>query len=59
MTHYGRCKKLEEPCPESLKYIKTATPVCGSDGLSYTSYSALICAQMRVSKGIHRLSNIK
>lgn len=52
MTHYGRCKKLEEPCPQSLKFLKTAAPVCGSDGRSYTTYEALICAQFRVSKGM-------
>lgn len=55
MTHYGRCKKLEEPCPASLKFIKTATPVCGTDGRSYTTYEALICAQFRVTKDLRYL----
>ncbi|XP_037044515.1 serine protease inhibitor dipetalogastin-like [Bradysia coprophila] len=52
MIHRGRCKQLEEPCPEKLKFIKAPTPVCGSDDKSYVSYEALICAQFRISKGL-------
>lgn len=51
MTHIGRCAKFQDPCPEKLKYIKTATPVCGSDNRSYISYDALLCAQFRVDNG--------
>lgn len=55
MMHRGRCKQLEEPCPEKLKFINTLAPVCGSDDKSYVSYDALICAQFRISKGWYLL----
>lgn len=51
MKHIGRCAKFEDPCPENLKFIKTSTPVCGSDNRSYISYDALLCAQFRIDKG--------
>lgn len=50
--HHGRCKKLENPCPDKLKRIVVPTPVCGSDQKSYTSFEALICAQRRITRGI-------
>lgn len=50
--YHGHCKKLEEPCPEKLKFITDATPVCASNNKSYVSYEALICAQKRMNKDI-------
>lgn len=50
--HEGRCRRMDDPCPEKLKYTKTPSPVCGSDKRSYVSYDSLICAKYRISKGI-------
>lgn len=54
----GRCKKMVDPCPEHLKYLKIPKPVCASNKRSYISYEALICAKKRMSKGIFKLHQL-
>lgn len=50
LTHFGRCVEFDDICPEKLKYIQTATPICGTDGHSYISFEALLCARYRMNK---------
>lgn len=50
LTHHGRCENFNNICPEKLKYVNVATPVCGSDKHSYISFDALICARYRMNK---------
>ncbi|XP_055706453.1 serine protease inhibitor dipetalogastin-like [Phlebotomus papatasi] len=48
----GACKEDKDPCPQWLKFIKTPTPVCGSDKRSYVSYEALLCAAARLRRNL-------
>lgn len=50
LTHFGRCQDFQDICPEKLKYIQIATPVCGTDSHSYISFEALLCARYRMNK---------
>lgn len=50
LTHFGRCQDFKDICPEKLKYIQVATPVCGTDNHSYISFEALLCARYRMNK---------
>lgn len=50
LTHFGRCVDFNDICPEKLKYVQTAAPVCGSDGHSYITFEALLCARYRMNK---------
>lgn len=50
LMHLGRCVDFHEICPEKLKYIQSAAPVCGTDGHSYITFDALLCARYRMNK---------
>lgn len=53
LTHFGRCIDYNDICPEKLKYVQTAAPVCGTDGHSYITFDALLCARYRMNKSMY------
>lgn len=55
LTHFGRCVDFNGICPEKLKYVQTAAPVCGTDGHSYITFEALLCARYRMNKNLNYL----
>lgn len=55
VLHEGSCTWMDSPCLRCKEPIESV-PVCGSDGITYTSFAALSCVARSRDPGIPSFS---